>query len=285
MAIYSAETIREALQNPLTSDLVIHSMGYFPNAEHHYISREEGCNEHILVYCCKGKGYYELDGKRHEVCAQQFFTIPANHAHKIGSSRNNPWTIYWIHFKGNKAAYIESRLHGTHEITECERSRINDRTNLFDEILNVMEYCNDDASIEYASMCLNQLFASMMFVETYREAKNPTTQKKDSVFLSRALHYMKENLNNKITISDMAQALNYSESYFYRLFFKETNQAPMTYFMNMKLNYACSLLQKSEMHIYQVAMKVGFDDCYYFSRFFKKHTGYSPSQYREQISA
>lgn len=285
MAIFSSETINDSLHNPLTSDLVIHSMGYFPNAENHCVSRTEGCNEQILVYCCKGKGYYKLDGIRHEVRAQQFFTIPAKHAHEIGSSKNNPWTIYWIHFKGNKAAYIESRLHGTHEITECERSRINDRINLFDEILNVMEYCNDNASIEYANMCLNQLLASLMFVETYREAKNPTNKKKDSVFLNRTLHYMKENLNNKVTISDMAQALNYSESYFYRLFMKETNQAPMTYFMNMKIDYACSLLQQSEMRIYQVAMKVGFDDCYYFSRFFKKHTGYSPSQYREQATA
>lgn len=285
MAVYSNDTIMEALHNPLTSGLVIHSMGLFPNAEDHCVTRNEGCNEHILVYCCKGKGYYVLNGQRHEVREQQFFTIPANRAHEIGSSKNNPWTVYWIHFKGEKASSVVSRLQGVHNINVCERSRIADRTSLFDEILNVMEYCNDENSVEYVNMCLNQLLASLLFVETYREAKNPSNKKKDSVFLSRTLHFMKENIQNKITISDMAQALNYSESYFYRLFFKETNQAPMTYFMNMKIDYACSLLQRSEMRIYQVAMKIGFDDCYYFSRFFKKHTGYSPSQYRETISA
>lgn len=283
MAVYSAEAIRKALDNPLTSDLVIHSMGYFPNAENHCVSSFAGSREYILVYCTKGSGYLTIDGTRHTVNAQQFFVIPMYRAFEMGSSTNNPWTIYWIHFLGSKANTIATSLHGIREIPESEYSRIADRINSLDEMLNIMEANRDAESISYVNMCLHQLFASLLFIDTYREAKyRVSTTKQNSVFYCRTIHYMKENIPNRITISDMAQALGYSESYFYRLFYNETNQAPMTYFMNLKLRKACSLLQKTDLRVYQVAMKVGFDDSYYFSRFFKKQTGFSPKEYRDR---
>ena len=84
------------------------------------------------------------------------------------------------------------------------------------------------------------------------------------------------------SISDMAQELGYSDSYFYRLFYKQMKQAPMSYYMNLKIKRACELLSETYLQINQVAMKIGFEDSYYFSRFFKKQTGMSPKQYREQ---
>ena len=59
----------------------------------------------------------------------------------------------------------------------------------------------------------------------------------------------------------------------YRLFFKETGYAPMNYFLHMKIDRACQLLLHTNMKINQVALKLGFDDPYYFSRIFKKIVG------------
>lgn len=71
----------------------------------------------------------------------------------------------------------------------------------------------------------------------------------------------------------MASHFGYSESYMYRLFFKETGYAPMNYFLHMKIDRACQLLLHTNMKINQVALKLGFDDPYYFSRIFKKIVG------------
>ena len=44
---------------------------------------------------------------------------------------------------------------------------------------------------------------------------------------------------------------------------------------------ACQLLKSTNMKINQIALKLAFDDPYYFSRIFKKIVGVSPKAYRE----
>lgn len=103
LIVYPFYVIEQALNNPLVADLVVHSMGYFPKAESHYIDRASGCGEYLLIYCTKGEGWYVLDGKRYVVPENHFFILPAEKPHQYGSSEHDPWYIYWAHFKGKKA--------------------------------------------------------------------------------------------------------------------------------------------------------------------------------------
>ena len=225
LIVYPFYVIEQALNNPLVADLVVHSMGYFPKAESHYIDRASGCGEYLLIYCTKGEGWYVLDGKRYVVPENHFFILPAEKPHQYGSSEHDPWYIYWAHFKGKKAKYISDQLQGVIPIDMDDNSRIGDRIAFFDELLNVLESGTDE----------------------------------------------------------LASHFGYSESYMYRLFFKETGYAPMNYFLHMKIDRACQLLLHTNMKINQVALKLGFDDPYYFSRIFKKIVGTSPKDYRHSL--
>ena len=50
-----------------------------------------------------------------------------------------------------------------------------------------------------------------------------------------------------------------------------------------RLNLAKSLLKQGDMQIAEIAVAVGIDDQSYFTRFFKKSEGYTPSQYRDML--
>ena len=282
LVIYPFNMIDNAMQNPLTSDLVVQSMGYFPNAEHHFVDCKQGCDEYVLLYCYKGKGFCVQDGKRHDINQQQFYVLPPHQAFQYGSSKNHPWHLYIVHFKGTKASKIYELIKDKHDIDTSQQARVSDRTLLFDELLNIMETPASMRSLAYVSMCFNQLIASFIFTSAYSEARFPKEKVENNTFLSQVLKYMNDHIDDKITISDMAQELGYSDSYFYRLFYKQMKQAPMSYYMNLKIKRACELLSETYLQINQVAMKIGFEDSYYFSRFFKKQTGMSPKQYREQ---
>ena len=238
MIVYPFYVIEQALNNPLVADLVVH----------------------------KGEGWYVLDGKRYVVPENHFFILPAEKPHQYGSSEHDPWYIYWAHFKGKKAKYISDQLQGVIPIDMDDNSRIGDRIAFFDELLNVLESGTDEATVNYVNLSFNHLIASFLYVKTYREAKFSKSKAENTFFISLATHFMTENLENKLTLKELASHFGYSESYMYRLFFKETGYAPMNYFLHMKIDRACQLLLHTNMKINQVALKLGFDDPYYFIR-------------------
>ena len=55
---------------------------------------------------------------------------------------------------------------------------------------------------------------------------------------------------------------------------------PINYLIKYRLEQAIKLLKEEEYTIQEVAALVGYSDPLYFSRIFKKHVGYSPSQVR-----
>lgn len=274
--------IERALNNPLTANLAIHSMGYFPKAENHFIDRENGCGEYLLIYCVKGEGWFRLNGKHQVVPSNHFFILPAEQPHQYGSGTENPWSIYWIHFKGLKARYICEQLPGVRLIDMGEHSRINDRISFFEELITALELGHDEEMINYANLSLNHLLSTFLYIQSYRNVKLRKKGKQNTFFISLATHYMNENIEKKITLKDISSYFGYSESHFYRLFLKEVHYTPMDYFLHIKIDRACQLLIHTDMKINQISFKLGFEDPYYFSRIFTKKTGVSPRKYREE---
>ncbi|MDR1221431.1 MAG: AraC family transcriptional regulator [Tannerella sp.] len=272
--------IERALANPLTSELAVHSMGYFPKAANHYVDRRNGCGEYLLIYCSRGEGWYRLDGKTCTVPANHFFILPAERPHKYGSGSENPWYIYWIHFKGSKAKLIYEQLQGLQFIDMNKDSRIDDRISFFEELISALEMGNGDEIINYVNLSLNHLLATFLYVQSYRNVKLRKKGDQNTFFISLATHYMNENIEKRITLKSMASYFGYSESHFYRLFLKEIHYAPMNYFLHLKIERACQFLVHTDMQINQISFKLGFEDPYYFSRIFTKITGMSPKKYR-----
>ena len=64
------------------------------------------------------------------------------------------------------------------------------------------------------------------------------------------------------------------------MFKQKTGYAPIDYFMQMKIQQACQQLDFSDRSIKDIAMTMGFEDPYYFSKRFKQVIGLPPQRYR-----
>jgi AraC-like DNA-binding protein len=71
-----------------------------------------------------------------------------------------------------------------------------------------------------------------------------------------------------------------SETSFYVRFKEWSGTSPVKYRNGIRISAACSLLKNSNLSVYEIAVEVGFEDPYYFSRIFKKIVGLSPRQVR-----
>jgi AraC-like DNA-binding protein len=102
-----------------------------------------------------------------------------------------------------------------------------------------------------------------------------------SQYLNRVITYMRDHLQENLTLTRIAREAGLSESYLNAVFKECVKCAPMDYYINMKMEQACYLLCNTDMHIYQVAQYLGYDNQYYFSRAFKKVLGVPPKKYKE----
>ena len=96
--------------------------------------------------------------------------------------------------------------------------------------------------------------------------------------LEAARCYIQANFRNKISIDNLAERIGLSVSHFRKLFTSVYEQSPQQYIISLRINTAYDLLKSGEVNVGEAASLSGFDDIYYFSTYFKKHTGLTPSQ-------
>ncbi len=272
--------VDEMEDSPSLSLLHITDIGYFPKAERHYRERLAPINQHVLIYCIDGSGWYRINDRTYTVAANQFFILPAGEIHAYGSDENNPWTIYWVHFKGKTASIYCDEIQGDApiDIKPDINSRINERILLFDEIYNTLKSGYTIDNLRYSMMLFHHFLGTMFYVQQFRNATERQPEHVDIV--DGAIHFMKENMGKRITLTELAEYTGYSTPYLSSLFKQKTGQSPMSYFNLLKVQHACSLLDNTDLKINQICFKVGIDDMFYFSRLFSKYMGMSPSEYR-----
>ena len=83
------------------------------------------------------------------------------------------------------------------------------------------------------------------------------------------------------SVKDVADYVGISETHLRRILKQDFNTSPIKYINCLKLDKAKNMLQSSNYTINEIALSVGYDDPYYFSRVFKRETGLSPSEYKK----
>lgn len=264
-------------RDELCKSLFITDIGYYPKAEHHYRQRTTGIDQYVLIYCVDGSGFYVVDGKRYEVHHNQFFVLPAGIPHEYGATEGQSWTIYWLHFRGEHAHIYAEGADTPQTISVKLTSRISERIGLFEEILNTLQTGEDVEDLRYASSLLHYFLASMRYLKQYRRANGDTSID----IVEQAIHYMRENIEQHIAMDDVLHYVGYSQSHFTSLFKRKKGMSPLSYLNRLKVEYACKLLQTTDLRVNQICFKVGFEDPLYFSRLFSKVMGMSPIKFRE----
>ncbi len=99
--------------------------------------------------------------------------------------------------------------------------------------------------------------------------------------ISMAINYIKQNLDKDFSRGDIASKVFLNPEYLSRRFKKEIGVSLNEYIMNEKMKVAQTLLSQTNIPVGLVATKVGYTNFSYFSQLFRKHSGFSPLEYRQ----
>lgn len=225
-----------------------------------------------ILFCFKNKGIVILDNDSISVEADEFCIFPPYSAHTMQGKLGDPFYFYELIISDD---FLME--HG-----------INTRNYLFDEvftdaflkklILNIYDEFNNDApssthDIEIYSLVCQ--FVAHLFKNHARFAQKKSVNK--NIYYS--IGYIKANLNNKITITDIANNIGFSPDYFASEFKKITGSTVMEYVNFLRCSSACRMLATTNYSVYEVFEKSAFSSYTHFINTFKKYIGITPGKY------
>ncbi len=113
--------------------------------------------------------------------------------------------------------------------------------------------------------------------ESPRECLSFESKEKQQI-VNTIITYMEDNYMQDISLAKLSKNMYLSSAYISKIFKEETGDSPINYLIHLRLSQAKKLLQSGQNSVKSVAKEVGYEDVYHFSKLFKKHHGYPPSQ-------
>lgn len=101
--------------------------------------------------------------------------------------------------------------------------------------------------------------------------------------MEKVIAYLNKHYTESIGLDEIASYTAMNPSAFCRYFKENTGKTFKEYVLEMRVGYACKLLNGSMMNISQISATCGFESPVHFNRIFKRVTGVTPSCYREQM--
>lgn len=274
LIVLPIESFQNYIKQPQVKRLYLTDIGFFPHAKHHYRNRKEGVKEYIFFYCTEGKGFINVEGKEYCLQKNEAFCIPCNKSHFYYACDEDPWSILWVHFKGDDTKYFP--LDACRIVHFASENATNRMFFLFDLLFRVLEGHYSLGNFIYISQVL-----SLILAETYYREKHKSVSMQNRQ-ITQIIRFMYKHLNENLTLTQILEEFNCSKSYLNTIFQKYTQSAPMEFYIKIKMQEACKILRSTDLLIYEIAQQLGYKDQYYFSRLFKKVIGSSPATYRKE---
>ncbi|MCC6290443.1 MAG: AraC family transcriptional regulator [Chitinophagaceae bacterium] len=269
--------IEQCEQSTITGALHITDIGFYPKAAFHYRQREHGSPQNILIYCVDGEGWAQVKKQKILIRQGAYLILPKDVKHVYEADQHKPWSIFWLHFKGSlDSAYVKALTQNTESFSGIV-SYNEERLTLFNNMYNTLQAGYSFDNLNYVSMLLHHYLASFCYPQTF----NPN-QPRDEEEIDVAIRYMQDHIHEMLTLKAVADHIHRSASHFSALFKKKTGYPPLEYFNYIKIQYACQMLEFTNLQVKELAYKLGFQDPYYFTRLFTKLMGLSPQGYRKK---
>ena len=233
-----------------------------------------------LFYVVDGKGEFNIQGQRFPVKPNDFVIINPQVEHTELSSPDEPLEYIVLGIRGLSFSNLTPVSEGGHPFSFF---------NLRDEQKDILRYLNamvqeaTSQSMSYELVCHNLLEILLIKILRHQhfdlEVGKQSKATKDISFIK---HYLETYYHESIQLEDLASMTHLSRFYISHSFKKEIGMSPMEYLIDIRIKESKILLRTTNYSISQVADIVGFTTPTYFSKQFRKSTGISPTDYREQ---
>ncbi|EJT6495843.1 AraC family transcriptional regulator [Clostridium perfringens] len=231
----------------------------------------------VIHYVTKGYGTFKFNGKVYNLKQGDIFILLKGMQVEYVASIDDPWEYYWIGFSGSNANEYLNRTSITNScVANCEEN-----SKIPQIILNMCEISKTYNPSRSDDILLLKELYSLLYA-LIEEFPKPFEYKDKELhtYIQDALNFINSNYMHSITVQEIADYVNLSRSYLYKMFIKNLGISPQRYLINLRMYKATLLLKGTKLPIGEVSSSVGYSDSLLFSKTFSKHFSMSPLNYR-----
>ncbi len=248
-----------------------------------------------IIWFKQGNGTHYVDFKAFDVFANTIFFVAKNQVHYF--DENLDYEGFLIHFN---EAFLVQKESETDFILKCNLFNNpyqlpcycigKDIEHILNEyILQIKRELENENDFGKEELLRNYLKSFLIQIQRRKneldEIQNNTLFHLDEkrLQLIRFINLINENYTKGFTVAEYANQLFISPRTLSDLTNQLLNKTPSQMIQERIILEAQRLLLHSSLNINQIGYRLGFDDSSYFVKYFKKHTGISPSEFRNSV--
>ena len=231
----------------------------------------------VIHYVTKGCGTFKFNNKVYNLKEGDIFILLKGMDVEYMASIDDPWEYYWIGFSGSKVGEYLNRT----SIIDSYVANCSGNSKIPNIIVNMCEISKTYNPSNSDDILLLKELYSLLYT-LIKEFPKPFEYKDKELHthIQDAIDFINSNYMNSITVHEIAEHVNLSRSYLYKMFIKNLKISPQKYLINLRMYKATLLLKNTKLPIGEVANKVGYADSLLFSKTFSKYFSVSPLNYR-----
>lgn len=237
-----------------------------------YFTKRQKYDSYLLLYTYEGEGLLEYRGKEYLLQQNTGFLIDCKEPHFYRSNAQ-VWKHSDIHFNGISADYLFKLWSQSGDVsffTTCD--------NYFQPILEHLLYDYIHFSPQREMLVSNHLETLLLAILQEKNTQNKSSAIPDT--LRYLIKYMESNFSNPLTLDSLAKFAGLSKYHLCREFKRYIGNSPIDYLISLRIAHAKLLLRNTEIPAYKAGQLSGIEDHNNFTRLFKKETGMTPTEYR-----
>ena len=252
----------EALKN---QDFSLSGINIFYQKPSYRVLEQQSRQVNGFLFVLHGEGTYRFGEESFSISPGALIYLPIHSAHTF-LIKSREMDFYRIDFK--LTVNDEIALFSETPLKLCDTASP-DLSEAIQTLADRYQFAQDTVA---KTELLCTIFRSLSAMDT-----SPRKEK-----ISPAIRYLLEHLTEGISCKTLAEVCALSTAQFYHLFHEEYGMAPLEYRDALLMRRATLLLKDGSFSVTEIAETLGFESVSYFSRFFKKHQGISPSAYIRQ---
>lgn len=249
-----------------------------------FVTYEEcTCSEYHFLVPIHNAPTIILDKKIHKLETDSIFACNPGQRHRMMKVGNTDFEAFVLYLDKSLLQTVSESMFGSSKL---------ELQNIYSELTPNMKhimntFIKESSDSQPGSELLLQSLSIHAAVNLLREGRHNLSLRSLDIQeysnkknMKKAIEYLKENYNQRITLEDLAHEMNYSPYHFLRIFKSNTGITPFEYLLNIKIDNAKTLLKHTNYSITQVCDLCGFSSNSYFTQAFKRKVGVVPSQYK-----